>query len=101
MERITKNGKYSTLIKLERLRPRDSMKNSDSTSTDHSIWYLSFHSTELLKVQELTIWFSRDGERTGSGNNSTLTRRLRLLDLNNGRTTPWKSKVMVEAQTSD
>jgi len=30
------NGKFFILTKQQRLRPRDSMKNSVSTSTDHS-----------------------------------------------------------------
>jgi hypothetical protein len=36
-EENTKSGKYSILIKPESLRPRDSMKNLASISTDHSI----------------------------------------------------------------
>jgi hypothetical protein len=43
-----KDGKLFMLILL-RLKPRDSMKNSDSTSTDHSTLSLNFHSTELLR----------------------------------------------------
>jgi hypothetical protein len=101
MERTTKNGKFFTLIKLERLRPKDSMKNSDSTSIDHSTLYLSFHSIELLKVQVQTTLSSRGGERTGSDSNSTSKKSQRPFDHNNGRTMLSKSKAMVEAATSD
>jgi hypothetical protein len=46
---LTRDGELSMLTKLKRPRPRDSMKNLASTSTDHSILYQSFHSTELLR----------------------------------------------------
>jgi hypothetical protein len=36
LERLTKNGISSILTKLRRMRPRDSMKNSVSSSIDHS-----------------------------------------------------------------
>jgi hypothetical protein len=96
-----KDGVLDMLTKHQRLRLRDSTKNSDSSSTDHSTLFLNYHSTELLRAQEQTILFSRDGERTGSDNNSTSMRDPRQSDLNNGRTMPWKSKAMEEALTSD
>ena len=36
----TRDGRSNMLIKLIRLRLRDSMKNSASTSIDHSTWFL-------------------------------------------------------------
>jgi hypothetical protein len=44
----TKDGRLFMLTLL-RLRLRDSMKNSDSISTDHSTLSLNFHSTELQR----------------------------------------------------
>jgi len=41
-----KDGRFFTLTKRQRLKPRDSMKNSVSISTDHSTSSQSFHSTE-------------------------------------------------------
>jgi len=73
-ERRTKNGKFYISIKLKRQRLRDSMKNSDSTLTDHSTLSHNSHSTELLKCSAVQIWSSRDGERMPETNNSGLTR---------------------------
>jgi len=50
MEQI-KDGRFVMLI-LSKLKPRDLMKNLDSTLTDHSTLSLSFHSTELLRCTE-------------------------------------------------
>jgi hypothetical protein len=99
--RTTKNGRSYMLTKLEKLRLKDLMRSLVSISTDHSTLSLNFHSTELLRPQVPTMSSSRDGETTGSDNNSTSMKSQRLLDLNNGRTTLLKSKATVEATTSE
>jgi hypothetical protein len=93
----TKDGKYFILTKRQRLRPRDSMKNSDSTSTDHSTLSLSFHSIELLKALVPTMSLSRDGERMLKPNNSGLMRSQRQLETITGRTTVSRSRAMATA----
>jgi len=57
----TKDGRLFILTQL-RQKPRDSMRNSVSTSTDHSTLSLSFHSTESLRASEPITLLSRDGE---------------------------------------
>jgi hypothetical protein len=42
----TRDGRFFILTRRQRLRLRDWMRNSDSTSIDHSILSLSFHSIE-------------------------------------------------------
>jgi len=58
-----KSGVSCILTRKELLRPKDSMKNSVSTLTDHSTLSQSFHSTELLKASVQIISLLRDGER--------------------------------------
>jgi len=60
----TKDGRFFILIRRQRLKPRDSMKNSDSTSIDHSILDQDFQCRELLSATVLTMSGSEDGERT-------------------------------------
>ena len=95
-----KDGKFFILTRRQPLKPRDSMKNLDSISTDHSTLFQNFHSTELLSVLEPTTLPSRDGERMSLDNNTTSTRFQRPLDLNNGRTMLWQFNPMVDQQTS-
>jgi hypothetical protein len=94
----TKDGKFSISTRRERLRQRDSMKNLDSTSIDHSISFQSFHSTELLRCLVEPTWSSRDGERIPDNNNSSSMRSPRLSETTTGRTTALIFKAMV-AQT--
>jgi hypothetical protein len=91
---LTKNGRLFILTRKERLRLRDSMKNLDSTSIDHSTLSQSFHSTELLRCTVMLMCGSRDGETTLSNSNSSLMKRPRLLETITGRTTLLKSKAM-------
>jgi hypothetical protein len=44
---LTRDGRFSILTRKQRLKLKDSMRNSVSISTDHSTWYQSFLSTEL------------------------------------------------------
>jgi hypothetical protein len=55
----------------------------------------------LLNALEQTTWSSRDTLREELANNSGMILSLELLDLNNGRTMLWRSKAMVDHQTSD
>jgi hypothetical protein len=96
-----KDGKFFILTQRKRLRQRDSMKNLDSISIDHSTWSQNFHSIELLNVLEPTMLSSRDGERMLLNNNSTLMRFQRPLDPRHGRTMACKSNPTVDHQTSD
>jgi hypothetical protein len=48
-----------------------------------------------------TTFGSEDGERTQQLSNITLTALTRLSDLNNGKTTPWKSNPMEDQATSE
>jgi hypothetical protein len=51
-----KDGRFFILTRSQRLKPRDSMRNLDSTSTDHSTLFQSFHSIELLSAMVLTMF---------------------------------------------
>jgi len=74
----TRDGRFFILTRRQRLKQRDSMKNSDSTLTDHSILCQSFLSTELLSATELTMSGSEDGERIPLLNSGGSTRFPRL-----------------------
>jgi hypothetical protein len=66
MEDITepiRDGRYSILTRRQRLKPRDSMKNSDSILIDHSTLDLNFQWRELPSATVLTTSGSEDGER--------------------------------------
>jgi hypothetical protein len=90
MEEPIKNGEYSILTRLVSLRLRDSMKNLDSTSTDHSILSLNSHSTELLRCTVTLTCGSRDGETMLLNNNGGLMKRPRLSEttMDHGRAMP-------------
>jgi len=77
------------------------MRNSASTSTDHSTWFQNFHSTELLRCLVELTWFSRDGETTRDNNNSGSMRRPRLSETTTGRTTALIFKAMEIATISE
>jgi hypothetical protein len=85
----TRDGSSSMLIQLS-LRPRDSMKNSDSTSTDHSILSPNSHSIELLRCTVTLMCGSRDGETMLHNNNGGSMRSPRLLEttMDHGRAMP-------------
>jgi hypothetical protein len=57
------NGKFFTLTKQERLKQRDSMRNSVSISIDHSISDQDSQCKESLSAMEPTMSGSEDGER--------------------------------------
>jgi hypothetical protein len=59
----TKDGRYSILTRKQRLKPRDSMKNLDSISIDHSTLDLDSQCKESLSAMEPTTSGSEDGER--------------------------------------
>ena len=92
----TNNGMLSILIKPINSRPRDSMRNSDSTSIDHSTWSQDSHFTESLKLSVPTTWYKRDTPRVELHNNSSSMKRPRPSDPSNGRTTAWKSNPTVD-----
>jgi len=94
-----KNGRLSILTKLMPLQQRESIKISDSMSTDHSTLSQDFQWRESLKPLVPTTWSSRDTSREELPNNSTLTQSPRQSDLNNGRTTLLKSNQMVDQTT--
>ena len=93
----TRNGQFNIWTQSRRFRLRDSLVTSVSMPTDHSTSDQDSQCKEWWSLSEPTILFWRDGERMSLLSNSSLIQLLRPLDLNNGRTTPWKSKVMVEA----
>jgi hypothetical protein len=84
---LTKNGRFSILTRRLRLKLRVSTRNSDSTSTDHSILSLNFHSTELLRCTVTLMCGSRDGEimlHSNSGG-SMKSQRLSETTMDHGR----------------
>jgi hypothetical protein len=94
----TKDGRLFILT-LSRQKPRDSMRSSASTLTDHSTLSLSFHSTELLRALEPITLLSRDGETMLELSNGTSMRFLRPSEVTSGKTMPWTSRIMVTATT--
>jgi len=101
IEESINNGKLFILIKPPSLKPRDSTKNSDSTSTDHSILDQDCHSKELLSATVPTTSGSRDGERMSDNNNGTSTRSPRPSRTTTGSLTHLTSNPTVAPQTSD
>ena len=97
----TRDGKFCILTKQRKFHLKDSMKNSDSMSTDHSILFQDYQCTELLNAMEPTISGSGGGERTLQHNNTSSIQSPRPSDHNNGRTMPWKSNQMVDQPTSE
>jgi hypothetical protein len=96
-----KDGKLSILTKLIRLKPKAKMKNSASTSIDHSTLDQDCHSRESLNAMVQTMSGSRDGEQTPLLNNGTSMRSQRLSRITTGRATHLTSNQMVDLQTSD
>jgi hypothetical protein len=74
----TKDGKSCTLIKLTNSELRDSTKNSDSISTDHSTSDPECQCKELQNVLVQTMLFLRDGERMLLLNNGISMKSQRL-----------------------
>jgi len=97
----TKDGRYSILTRRERLRLRDSMRNSVSTSKDHSTLSQSSHSTELLRASVLITSLLRDGEIMFWLNSGTSMKLLRLSEATNGRTIACTLIAMEEATISE
>jgi hypothetical protein len=95
MEVLTRNGEFFISTKLQRLRLRDLTKNSVSILTDHSTWYLSFHSIELLRCLVEPTWYLRDGERILDSNNSSSMRFQKPSETTTGRTTASISRATV------
>jgi hypothetical protein len=58
-----RDGRYSILTRRQRLKPRDSMKNSDSISIDHSTLDQDSQCRELPSATVPTMFGSEDGER--------------------------------------
>jgi len=75
------------------------MKNSASTSIDHSTLFHNFHSTESLKCSVVLTLSSRDGERMLLNNNSGSMRSQRLSETTTGRTIALISHQMVDLAT--
>jgi hypothetical protein len=99
MVRSTSNGKYNMLTKQNQFKTKDLWKTLDSIATDHSTFNQECQSIELLNATVLTTFGSEDIERTLLLSNSSSTVPQRPSDLNNGRTTPWKSNPTVDQPT--
>jgi hypothetical protein len=97
----TRDGKSYTLTKLNQYQRRDSTKNSDSMSTDHSTSSQDSQSRELFNATVPLMSDSTDTSRTERINSTTSSQLARLSDLNNGRTTLWKSNLMVDLKMSE
>jgi hypothetical protein len=89
------------LTRLQRLKLRDSMRNSVSTSTDHSTSDQDYQCRELLSAMEPTMSGSRDGERTSLLNNGSSMRSQRQSRITTGSLIHLKSKAMVALQMPD
>jgi len=100
-ERLTSNGRLSTLMLLRRNSPRDWMLTSDSISTDHSTPDQECQCKESSNVLELTMLHSRDGERMLWDNNGTSIVSLRPSRISNGNHIHSTFRAMVEAPMSD
>jgi hypothetical protein len=97
----TNNGMLSILTRLMQFKLRDSTRTLVSMSIDHSIWYPTSHSTELLSATVLTMSGKEDGERILLDNNGSSMEFPRLLRTINGRITHLTSKVMEHQPTLD
>jgi hypothetical protein len=73
MERRTRDGLLSILIKLNQFKLRDLQKNSDSTSTDHSTSDQDSQVRELLNAKDTTTSFLENGNRVRLDNISSST----------------------------
>jgi len=83
------------------LRPKDLMKNLDSTLIDLSIFDQDYQCKELLSATVLTMSGSRGGERMLLLSNGTLMKFQRQLRTTTGNLTHLIFKVMEDHQTSD
>jgi hypothetical protein len=77
------------------------MKILDSNAADHSTSDQDFQCKESLNATVPTTFGSEDGEKTLQLSNTTLIALLRQSDLNNGKTTPWKSNPTEDQLTSE
>jgi hypothetical protein len=91
---LIRDGRFFIPIRLS-LRPKDSMRNLDSTSIDHSTLSQNSHSTELLSALVPTTLSLRDGETMLPNNSSSSMKRPRPLDPRPGPTMVWKFNLMV------
>jgi hypothetical protein len=89
------------LTKRQRLKLRVWMRNSVSTSTDHSTLSHNSHSTELLNATVPTTSGWRDGETTSELNNGTSMKSQRLSRTTTGNHTHLTSNPMEDQATSD
>ena len=96
-----RNGESSILIIKRRNKPRDLMKTSVSTSTDHSTSNQECYSEELLSLLELQTLYSRDTQRTELSSNSTSTEPQRLLSHRDTKTDHLTSTVTEMTRTSE
>jgi hypothetical protein len=94
----TKDGRYSILTRRQRLKPRDSMKNSDSISIDHSTLDQDCQCKELLSATVPTMSGSEDGERMLLANNGSSMRFQRQSRVSNGNITHLISKETEDQQ---
>jgi hypothetical protein len=96
-----KDGEFFTLTKQKQQRQRVLMKNSVSTSTDHSILDQDYQCKELLNATVLTTSGSRDGETMLKPSNGTLMRSPRPSKTTTGSHTHLKSKETVDHLMQD
>jgi len=78
MEELNRNGKSSILMNQNQLQLKDTVKNSDSISTDHSTSDLDFHSEESWRCTETDMSISEDGSRAEQDNNGNSMEKPRL-----------------------
>ena len=95
-----RDRRSSTLIKLIRKPQKESTKNLDGTSIDHSSLSQECHSTELLKHMETTMSTSEDMSRTKTNKCGSSMALIRQSETITGRTMPWLSNPMEEDNTS-
>jgi hypothetical protein len=100
-EESISNGKLSILIRLRVNKLRDSAKNGDSISIDHSTSDQDCHSKEYLSALVPTMLPSRDGETTKEPSNGTLMVSPRPSRTTTGNLIHLTSKEMVAHPTSD
>jgi hypothetical protein len=89
------------LIKLQRLKQKDSMKNSVSTLTDHSTLDQDFQCKELLNAMVPTTFGSRDGEMVLKPSNGTLMKFQRPSRTTTGNLIHLTFNPTVDLRTSD
>jgi len=97
----TKDGELSILTRPKRLLLKDSMKSSDSMSTDHSTLSQDFQCKELLSALVQAKSPSRDGERMLLLKHGSSIQYPRQSDLTTGRITPCTSQAMEHKMNSE